>query len=160
VEQDLKESFQQIAENNGYTMSDVITASMRDVVKRGMIPLYLTSKLPRKNRSIISIPEIKRLLEIMVVMNGYENKINSISLFGSYAKGKASPNSDVDLLVDCNDMSLFTIAALKEDLEKALQKDVDLVTTGNLDPYFEKVVNKEKIVLYERQNLRIRSQNQ
>ena len=159
VEQDLKESFQSIAEKNGYTMSEVLQASMKEIVRRGDIPYYLSSKLPRKNRSIISIPEIKRLLETALVVNGYEDKVKSVSLFGSYAKGKASPSSDIDLLIDCEDMTLMSLAGLESDLKEAFQKDVDVVTATSLSPYFEKVVNKEKIVIYERQDLRLRSQD-
>lgn len=151
VEQDLKESFQEIAERNGYTMSDVITASMRDVVKRGMIPLYLTSKLPRKNRSIISIQEIKIALENMILQLENKDSIKSISIFGSYAVGTMNSNSDIDLLIDADsDFGFKGMGMLRDGMEELLHKKVDITLDGQLDPYFSQIVNREKITIYER----------
>ena len=155
VEQDLKERFQEIAESNGYTMSDLLTASMKEIVKRGYIPIYLSSKLPMVSnmKRILSIPEIRNAIIELITNKDYENDINSISLFGSYAKGKASISSDVDLVIDCQKLGLFDAVNLQNELKQALGKDVDLVVAGDLDPYFANIINNERIVLYEKQNL-------
>ena len=56
-------------------------------------------------------------------------KITGIALFGSYAYGAATDDSDVDLLVSFSSpvVSLFILARALEALEQALSVPVDLV---------------------------------
>lgn len=55
--------------------------------------------------------------------------VHSIALFGSYARGEAHRNSDIDILVEFNHpVGLFEFARLKLYLEKKLGRKVDLVT--------------------------------
>ena len=71
------------------------------------------------------------------------------SLFGSYARGDATPASDVDLCVDAPKLrGLFALGGLYADLEDALKKSIDVVTTGSLK------YNKDEAFL---ENLRKRS---
>ncbi len=59
----------------------------------------------------------------------------AVYLFGSYARGTADDESDVDLLVDTTGTalkSLVTLGALYNDLEEALDKKIDLVTVSSL----------------------------
>ncbi len=55
--------------------------------------------------------------------------VKSMMLFGSYADGSASEDSDIDLLVKFNKkaVSLFVLSGIKYDLEEKLQKPVDLI---------------------------------
>jgi predicted nucleotidyltransferase len=56
------------------------------------------------------------------------NRIRKISLFGSYAKGIASQNSDIDLLVSfTSSVSLFTLAKVLSSMEEHLETPVDVV---------------------------------
>ena len=67
-----------------------------------------------------------------VVRDLCENRrVARVDLFGSVARGEARSGSDVDLLVDFlpgNDVGLFEMGALKEDLEERLGCRVDLVS--------------------------------
>lgn len=55
-------------------------------------------------------------------------------LFGSYARGEALPDSDIDLRIDGGKIrSMFGLGGLYSDLAKALKKPVDLVTTEALN---------------------------
>lgn len=56
-------------------------------------------------------------------------RIRSVSLFGSYARGAADDDSDVDLLVSFSSsaVSLFTLARVLEAMEGHLSVSVDLV---------------------------------
>lgn len=55
-------------------------------------------------------------------------------LFGSYARGEATEQSDIDLRIDGGIMKgIFGLGALYYDLAKALEKPVDLVTTETLN---------------------------
>ena len=58
-----------------------------------------------------------------------EYPLRKVELFGSYASGKNTPQSDVDLLVEFMQprVSLLTISALKVRMEELLGTDVDIV---------------------------------
>jgi len=92
---------------------------------------------------IITIQDIKDAVNI--VAPKYDLK--KVILFGSYATGKNTQNSDVDLLVEFNDesiVSLFTISGLQYDLEEITGKNVDVIPlTAEL--YFDVV---REVLLY------------
>ena len=75
-------------------------------------------------------------------------------LFGSYARGEQREDSDVDLLVEFDrahaKVGLLKYAAIIIDLEKMLNREVDLVETGALLPWAEETANRDKKLIYER----------
>ncbi|MBO7598333.1 MAG: nucleotidyltransferase domain-containing protein [Bacteroidales bacterium] len=73
-------------------------------------------------------------------------------LFGSFARGEETPLSDVDLLVqyDKDGISLLKHAAMICELEKILDRPVDIVEDGTLRPYAMQSANRDKILIYER----------
>ncbi len=59
----------------------------------------------------------------------------NVRVFGSAARGDASPASDVDFLVDLDpDRSLMDLGGLLMDLQDLLQARVDVATEGMLRP--------------------------
>lgn len=60
INKELKDEFQSITEREGFTMSEVLEASMRDIVKRNSIPIYIKSKINKKITPTLSIPFIKK----------------------------------------------------------------------------------------------------
>ena len=58
-----------------------------------------------------------------------EYPLRKVELFGSYADGRNTPQSDVDLLVEFvqPQISLLTLSALKFRMEELLGTDVDIV---------------------------------
>ena len=76
--------------------------------------------------------------------------ISRMSLFGSYARGEATDNSDVDIFVDKGKMnSLLKYYSFVTELEDVLLCHVDVVTTGIEDKDFLKVITSEGVLLYE-----------
>ena len=74
-------------------------------------------------------------------------------VFGSYARGEETQDSDIDILVRYKEntcLGLFGIAELIEKLENLLGKRVDLVEEDTLYPRVAKMVNSERIQVYER----------
>ena len=86
-------------------------------------------------------------------------RLKAVYVFGSYARGEAREDSDIDLLVDLTGADLsgfFAIGGLYNDLEAALEKEVDFVTTESLeqpsrrmsDKLFQELVNQERREIY------------
>ena len=75
-------------------------------------------------------------------------------LFGSFARGEETPDSDVDLLIMLDHSKPIGIRyfGMWGDLERLLGRSVDLVTEGNLMPFAQKTANLDKILIYERAN--------
>lgn len=72
-------------------------------------------------------------------------------LFGSFARGEQTENSDVDILATFDQgVSLLKHAAITCDLEDLLQRPVDLITAGTLYPEVASTANKDKVLIYER----------
>lgn len=74
-------------------------------------------------------------------------------LFGSYARGEQTPESDVDILFvpdKSKHFSLFTLGGMYEDLKELLGCEVDLITVGGLLPFAKEGAERDKILIYER----------
>ena len=76
-------------------------------------------------------------------------------LFGSYARGEETPESDVDILVQYDNnakISLLTISHMMGELEKSTGKRVDLIEDGCLLPFAIESANRDKKLIYERRS--------
>ena len=76
-------------------------------------------------------------------------------LFGSYARGEETDNSDVDVLVkfDTNaKISLFDYVRIMDKMEKLLDKKIDLVSEKGVMNFAKESIEKDKILIYERES--------
>ena len=74
-------------------------------------------------------------------------------VFGSFARGEETPESDLDLLVsyeDSSHLSLLKIIRYKLDIEDLIKRDVDLVEEGYLKSFAIESANNDKYLIYER----------
>ena len=74
-------------------------------------------------------------------------------LFGSFARGEETPESDIDILVEYDDnahISLLTISHMMGELERSTGRRVDLIEEGCLLPFAVESVNRDKRLIYER----------
>ena len=76
--------------------------------------------------------------------------IKSISLFGSYAKGKATSNSDIDFIIDKGELIGIKYFSFLEDLEHAFDCKIDLITTEFSNKEFLNAIKKDEVLIYER----------
>ncbi len=75
------------------------------------------------------VDEIQEIIHPILQSYG----VSRAYLFGSYARGEADENSDIDLRIDGGAVkSMFGLGALYDELTQALKKPVDLVTTEAL----------------------------
>jgi predicted nucleotidyltransferase len=76
-------------------------------------------------------------------------------LFGSFARGEETPESDVDILVEYDKdarISLLTISHMMGELEKSTGRKVDLIEEGCLLPFAVESANRDKQLIYERRS--------
>ena len=104
---------------------------------------------------VYSVNELTEIIRPIAEKYG----LKAVFLFGSYARGEATENSDIDLLVDTTGTqikSLLALGALYHDLEEALKKEIDLITVSALEQRvqmpsevsFRENVKRERVELY------------
>ena len=103
---------------------------------------------------VYTIQEIRS--KIMPLLVKY--RIPAMYLFGSYARGDATVDSDIDFLIDTTGTeltSLLRLGALYCDLEEAFQKPIDLITVRSImqESSMESDIDFRNTVLKERVRL-------
>ncbi len=92
-----------------------------------------------------NIEELKRIISPIARQHG----VKSVSLFGSYSKGTATVESDVDLIIEKGQIrSLFQLCGFRLAVEEALRIPVDLVTSESSDRDFLNRIEKDEVLLY------------
>lgn len=72
--------------------------------------------------------------------------VEKIGLFGSYARDEATDDSDIDLYVHTTKKTLSAVAGLWNQIERDLNKKVDLVTAHNrMRPGFKHTIESEVV---------------
>ena len=73
-------------------------------------------------------------------------------LFGSYVRGEATAESDIDILVDLDYSQNIGLEFIQMqiDLQNLLAKKVDLVSARGLSKYIQPIIDRGKRVIYER----------
>lgn len=95
---------------------------------------------------IYTIEETKNTVNEVSKKYGVER----VTLFGSYARGEARHDSDIDLRIDKGRIrGLFQLSGFYTDLEERLNVRVDVVVTDSLSKEFLQRISKEEILLYE-----------
>lgn len=92
-----------------------------------------------------TLDEIKEIIAALAAQYGAAR----IYLFGSYARGDADKNSDINLRIDKGSIHGLQIGGLAADLEDALGIPVDLIPTGSLDSKFLNSISDDEVLLYE-----------
>lgn len=105
---------------------------------------YLVS-LVENDLNVYSLKQLKALIK--PIFQKYE--INEIYLFGSYARGEATKDSDVDIYCSKGNVrSLIDQGRLIDELKTALNKEVDIVfDTSEMNDYFKTQIMEDMIKL-------------
>ena len=71
--------------------------------------------------------------------------VRKIGFFGSYVRGEATEDSDIDVLVELSEPLGWELVDLREFLEDALGVKVDLVTVKALKPQLSDAILREVV---------------
>lgn len=99
--------------------------------------------------NIISIREIKE--KAIPILQGYP--VDKAILFGSYAKGDPTNNSDIDLYIDTNGrLKGLDFIGLLEILVDTLGMDIDLIDKSHIEPnsLIMKEIENGGMIIYEK----------
>jgi predicted nucleotidyltransferase len=79
--------------------------------------------------------------------------VKRIAVFGSFARGEETPESDIDLLVELKADKRPRLGlgwfSLEEELSRIMGRDVELIAEGSLSPYLRPYAEKDLVLLYE-----------
>ena len=76
---------------------------------------------------------------------GQRYPLTRLALFGSWARGDARPDSDVDVLVEVDPSIGLRFVDLGDDLEQALGRRVDLVSRRGISPALWQRIERELV---------------
>jgi predicted nucleotidyltransferase len=95
--------------------------------------------------AVYSIEQIRDIVGPIAQTHGVER----VMLFGSYARGDATENSDIDFFIDAGNVrDLFALSGFMSDLEEAFAKKVDVVTSGGIRPKFHDRIKDDEVIMY------------
>jgi uncharacterized protein len=84
-----------------------------------------------------------------------QHKVKELYLFGSILTAKFNKDSDIDMLVQFDNVDILEYADnyfdLKEKLENLLGREIDLLENQAIrNPIFRKIVDRDKKIVYDR----------
>lgn len=91
--------------------------------------------------------------DIQIVKRYFSGKpVLRAYLFGSYSRGEADNNSDIDILVDLDYSKHIGLGfvTMQTELQQKLRKKIDLVSSKAISKYISPFIEKDKVLIYER----------
>ncbi|MDO8529111.1 MAG: nucleotidyltransferase domain-containing protein [bacterium] len=101
----------------------------------------------------MSKQEIKQKIKEAVEKDPLKDAIQKVSLFGSHIHGDFKNVSDVDVLIEFTPearIGFFKYFDIRENMEKHLNRKVDLLTPESLSEFFRDEVIREAEIIYEK----------
>ena len=96
---------------------------------------------------IYTIDQIKEAVVRPLVSIG----VTRIGLFGSYAKGVATEESDIDLLVlNPDEFDFLDYMDLRESLQEKMGKKIDYIEYRCISKYLEPEILSTEVLLYDK----------
>ena len=137
------------------TTSDADILAKLDEVgnKQGYIKELIRSNICGKG-DVLSVDAIR--LMVLPIVQRYG--IDKATLFGSYARGDANAESDIDLLIECDNIrNMEDYLGLQEDFKKAIGRNVDILMADALESdntrsakRLKEHIERDKVIIYER----------
>ena len=105
--------------------------------------MRLFSHLLKRRKHVYSIDEIADTISPIAQAYG----VDTIYLYGSYARGDADGDSDIDLLIIPGQARGMALGGLHNDIRLALDRNVDIIT-NHADPRFLNMISNELVQIY------------
>ena len=132
-------TIEEVARAEHRTTSELLREALRHYVE---CRSEMRDRATMPSPAMPTVEEIKR--RALPVLARY--RARRAGLFGSVARAEADEGSDVDMLVELDrSLNLFDFVGLKQDLEEALGRKVDLVEYHTLKPLIREQVLQEEV---------------
>ena len=96
--------------------------------------------------SALGKESILSMLKVYYSNNRAALGIEKIGLFGSFARGEAGPDSDIDILITLEKPDLFLYSTISRQLETVFGRHIDLISSkSHLPESFKNRIDKEVI---------------
>ena len=97
-----------------------------------------------------NLEKIQKILEAHKSEIEDKYKVHEIGVFGSYARGKTTKKSDLDVLVTFKaPIGMFKFLELEEYLQKLLKIKIDLVSKKALKPRIGEHILQEVVMIWK-----------
>jgi len=112
-------------------------------------------KLAEEQITYLKIPAL-RFSKLKKYVTKELNKYPAIKkawLFGSFARGDESHESDIDLMIDVpekNNFSMFDLFQIQEDLQNTFKRNFDIVLKGGLKSYTRDTAKEDLKLIYDK----------
>ena len=95
------------------------------------------------------MPNAQRILSSLKVYYMYNKDrlgIEQLGIFGSFARGEETPDSDIDIIISLRQPSLFLYAEIAGQLQQVFGRKIDLVSAkAHLPESFKSQIEKDAI---------------
>lgn len=91
----------------------------------------------------------RETIEYYVISLAEEYGARKVSLFGSFARGEETEESDIDILLDKGAIKGMKVLEFQDKLAEQLGRKVDIVTTEGASKRFLDKILKDEVVIYE-----------
>lgn len=100
------------------------------------------------------MPKTYTIEELKSIVSPIAEKyqISRVYLFGSFARGDYDEQSDIDIRIEKGNLKgMFALCGFYTEVSEALERKVDILTTGSLSEEFLESIKKDEILLYKSQ---------
>ena len=93
-----------------------------------------------------SLSEIKKIAVPIL----RKNNVIRAGIFGSFARGEAKNDSDIDILIKFRGRkNLLDLVGVKQELEEKMKRRVDVVTYKSIHPLLKEIILNEEVRIYD-----------
>lgn len=164
MDQKTKEAFSRFCDEVGLSVSAAVTLFARQTIRNQAIPFAIEAGPAKESASSErcarpfsageGVLEVADIGAAVARASANYPAIRKAILFGSYARGEATPESDVDVRIQYDPnvkFSLLDLSGYHNDLESALRRQVDIVSARELsDKAFADAIERDGVIIYER----------
>lgn len=156
MDEKTKKDFASFCDQVGMSVSTAINVFMRQTLREGRIPFTVSVVT-----AAVDEPLGARVLDRSAIVAAVEDAvrpfpaIEKVVLFGSYARGEARPDSDIDLRIVRDSrvpFSMMNLAAFSEAVRERTGKQVDVLSKRHIDnAELAEAIKREGVIVYERE---------
>ena len=97
-------------------------------------------------RNILHPKDVSKILEQHKKNLSRQYGVTKLGFFGSVARGEANQSSDVDIVVEMQKPDLFYLVHIKEELQEAFHRPVDIIHyREKMNPFLKSRIEEDVI---------------